>query len=91
MFLKVDELIDEALKFHSNEYKIEWKMVIVDYLNIIEILLICKPFTDQMIYDFQQKVDVYYRKWLKITGRNSMTNYIHCLRSGHVAYYIFKY
>ena len=46
MFLKIDKLIDEALKFHTNDYKVEWKNVIVDYLEIIEIMLIRKPFTD---------------------------------------------
>ena len=91
MFLKIDKLIDEALKFHTNDYKVEWKNVIVDYLEIIEMLLIRKPFTDEMIYKFQEKVDVYYVKWIKITSRNGMTNYIHFLGSGHVAYYLFKY
>ena len=58
---------------------------------MIKILLIWKPFSDKMIYKFQEKVDVYYTKWIKVTGRNGVTNYIHLLESGHVAYYIFKY
>ena len=44
-----------------------------------------------MIYSFQDKVDEYYEKWINLTGQNGMTNYIHFLGSGHVAYYLFKY
>ena len=91
MFLRIDDIIEEALRYHSNSYKNEWKEVIVEYLNIVEILLIRKQFSDKMIYEFQDKVDGYYKKWIKLTGRNGMTNYIHFLGSGHVAYYFFKY
>ena len=91
MFDKIDKLLEEVLKYHSQRYRMEWKEVIISYLEIIEIILIRKPFTDEMIYSFQDKVDKYYEKWINLTGRNGMTNYIHFLGSGHVAYYLFKY
>ena len=88
---KIDKFLEEVLKYHSQRYRMEWKEVIISYLEIIEIILIRKPFTDEMIYSFQDKVDKYYEKWINLTGRNGMTNYIHFLGSGHVAYYLFKY
>ena len=38
-----------------------------------------------------RKVDVYYNKWIKVTGRNGMMVYNHFLGSGNVVYYIFEY
>ena len=65
--------------------------MITRYLHILEILLYRKPFSDEMIYDLQDKIDIYFIKWIKLSGRNGMTNYIHFKGSGHVCYYLFKY
>ena len=84
-------MIEEALKYHSQVYRLEWKEVIVVYAETIEITLIRKPFTDEMIFDFQDKIDKYYEKQIALTERNGMTNYIHFMESGCITYYLFKY
>ena len=91
MFEKIDDIIEVALRFHAEQYCIEWRYVIMWYLEILEILFFRKPFSDKIIYDLQDKIDIYFFKWIKLCGRNGMTNYIHFKGSGHVCYYLFKY
>ena len=91
MFEKIDDIIEVALRFHAEQYRIEWRDVIMRYLEILEILFFWKPFSDKIIYDLQDKIDIYFVKWIKQCGRNGMTNYIHFKGSGHACYYLFKY
>ena len=39
------------------------------------------------INTLQKEIDVWYENWISLTGREGMTNYIHMLGAGHVAYY----
>ena len=35
-------------------------------------------------------IDIWYDKWISLTGRKGITNYVHILGSGHVTYYLRK-
>jgi hypothetical protein len=42
------------------------------------------------IINLQQQIDIWYERWISVTGREGMTNYIHMLGAGHVTYYLHK-
>ena len=77
MFLKIDDMIEVSLQFNTQQYCMEWRDIITHYLDILDILLYRKPFSNKMIYDLQDKLDIYYVKWVKLCGRNGMKNSIH--------------
>ena len=47
-------------------------------------------FNDDEIDEYQQKIDAFYFKWIKMCGRDGMSNYIHMLGAGHVEYFLRK-
>jgi hypothetical protein len=67
------------------ELRTKWSDTITLYNSAIELL--CKPtiFSDDKIEDFQTLVDDFYKHWI---GQEGITNYIHMLGSGHIAYYL---
>jgi hypothetical protein len=48
-------------------------------------------FTTEQILSFQNDVDEFAQDWLWLYGNSAMTNYIHQLISGHIAYFMFKW
>jgi hypothetical protein len=40
------------------------------------------------IHDFQDQADEWFFKWHALHGRDGMTNYIHMISSGHLAFYL---
>ena len=40
---------------------------------------------------FQFEADHFCEVYLSVTGRDGMTNYVHCLRAGHFSYFLRKY
>jgi len=45
-------------------------------------------YTDEEIERFQDHIDVFFVEYMKETGVEGVTNYIHMLGSGHVKYYM---
>jgi hypothetical protein len=45
-------------------------------------------FEDQDVEDFQDQADEWFFRWHALHGRDGMTNYIHLLSSGHLAFYL---
>jgi hypothetical protein len=45
-------------------------------------------FTDQNIHETELKIADWSCKWLKLTGREGVTNYTHSLTSGHIVFFM---
>ena len=50
-----------------------------------------KHFKSADIDEFQQLADEFCEIYVDLTGQSGMTNYIHCLHSGHFLYFLRKY
>jgi hypothetical protein len=66
-----------------------WKATIELYRESLLLLLSREDLTDEMIYDYQWKVDQFAQGWFKINmGDEGVTNYIHDLYAGHISDYL---
>jgi hypothetical protein len=45
-------------------------------------------FTDAEILDLERKIAFWDDRWIELTGREGMTNYIHLITSGHLIFYL---
>jgi len=68
-----------------------WKSALVQYEEAVAGLRSRKDFTDDEITLWQQGVDFFYTIWVDLHGMDGLTNYIHMLGAGHVAYYLRLY
>ena len=48
-------------------------------------------FMDGKIKAFQDLTDNFYEEWIKLNGREGITNYVHMLDTGHIAYFLWLY
>jgi hypothetical protein len=88
----VAPLIDFIFQHEDDiELKNEWHATINAYNQAIELLRKPTTFTDDEIEEFQILIDDFYKRWIKLVGREGITNYIHMLGSGHIAYYLEKH
>jgi len=62
--------------------------MIEEYRMAMQILRKRSDFTDQDIKSFKDLIDSFFQKYLKETGVEGITNYIHMLASGHIKYYM---
>ena len=58
------------------------------YSSAMQILRKWSECTDNEINLFQDLIDDFFQKYIKETGVEGMTNYIHMLGSGHIKYYM---
>lgn len=72
----------------DTELRNAWHELINVYNDAIELLRKPTDFSDDEIDKFQELVDDFYKKWIALVGREGITNYIHLLGSGHIAYYL---
>lgn len=42
-----------------------------------------------VIVEFQEQADLFFQNWIRLHGREGVTNYIHMLGSGHICEYLF--
>jgi hypothetical protein len=47
-----------------------------------------EDFDEGAIEDFQSLADDWFDKWIKLVGRDGMSNYVHIVGSGHLLYYL---
>ena len=86
-----DKIVDVALRFHTEEERIEWKSVLKKYGEIIDFLGQRTHFDDDKIEIFQRLVDEYAEDWREIAGRDGQTNYEHFMYTSHVSHYLRLY
>jgi hypothetical protein len=70
------------------ELRTKWRDTITLYNSAIDLLRKPTIFSDDEIEEFQTLVDDFYKHWIELVGREGITNYIHMLGSGHIAYYL---
>ena len=70
----------------------ELKRALDHYHIAMEILKIKhRDVTEDEIKQFQNHIDEFHAVWVKIFGVDGLTNYIHYLSAGHVAFYMKEY
>jgi hypothetical protein len=67
-----------------------WRKLLSDYRDALLILRQPQEYTDNDIEEFQSKIDDFFTAYVETSGasKEGITNYIHMLGSGHVAYYM---
>jgi hypothetical protein len=89
MITGLDQLIDVSI---LNVDRCEqWKAVLSTYRELIVVLHKKEDFTDEEIKSFQCMANLFFSTWVKLRGREGVTNYIHMLGSGHISFYLHRY
>jgi hypothetical protein len=47
-----------------------------------------EDFTEDDIEEFQTLANDWFEKWVKLTGRDGLTNYVHMVGAGHLSFYM---
>ena len=92
-FTKIDMLFDIIFRHHSdnNVRKNECYVCIVTlYQYIMNSVRKRSNMSSDEIITIQQLIDVWYEKWIGLTRREGMMNYVHMLGSGYGMYYLRK-
>ena len=90
---KVGMLFDIIFHHHSdNNLRINcfYIYVVTFYQDIMNKARKRSNMSRYKIITLQQLIDAWYDKWIGLTGREGMPNYVHMLGSGHVTYYLRK-
>jgi hypothetical protein len=68
-----------------------WRNAVKHYRFAMNRLRSKYDLSDEEIFLFQKDCDIFFQDWVKIYGREGLTNYIHMLGSGHMAEYLFEW
>jgi hypothetical protein len=86
-------LFDIIFRHHEDagvRRNIFYECVVTQYQDIMAKLRKRSNMSTSDIISLQQQIDIWYEKWIGVTGREGMTNYIHMMGAGHVTYYLHK-
>ena len=84
-------LFDTIFKYHSFEDIRDWEEALRTYRQCMVTLRSRKPFKHVDVLDFQSLADRFGDLWIKVAGRDGMSNYMHDLIAGHCSYFLFRY
>jgi hypothetical protein len=65
-----------------------WESTILCWNAVMEYARRREDFTEDDIEEFQTLADDWFEKWVKLTGRDGLTNYIHMVGAGHLSFYM---
>jgi hypothetical protein len=65
-----------------------WNDVVERWLEVMKTAKKRETFTEAEIGKFQHLADKWFERWFVLWGRDTMTNYIHMVASGHLAFYM---
>jgi hypothetical protein len=85
--LKLPEIIDRALKLHTSRPQ-ALKDVLLKMTKIMTTLGQRGDFSDDQIKAVKLELNAWNDEWISIVGKEGMTNYDHCMSSGHAVYYL---
>jgi hypothetical protein len=89
-----DGLVHQFFGQHSEISEAEketWSAIFKMLHNIFETLSQREDFTGQEIDELQVEIDSFSVKWVELTGRDGISNYIHMMITGHIIYYLRKW
>jgi hypothetical protein len=89
-----DGLVHQFCGQHSEISEAEkntWSAIFKMLHDIFETLSQREDFTDQYIVELQVEIDYFSVKWVELTGRDGIYNYIHMIINGHIIYYLIKW
>ena len=84
-------LVEVCTAEYDVEYQNKWTTVCLQFLTVTEWLDSKIIFTFEEACNFQKDADSFCSTYFNITGRDGMTNYLHCLQAGHFAEFLIKY
>jgi hypothetical protein len=89
-----DGLVHQFFGQHSEISEAEketWSAIFKILHDIFETLSQREDFTDQKIDELQVEIDYFSVKWVELTGRDGISNYIHMMITGNIIYYLGKW
>ena len=86
-----EKLFDACLVRNEQEVVDMWKQSMIDYRCMHEILGSHREFEFEDVCSYQLSADKWLNNYIRLTGRDGMTKYIHLHKSGHWAYFLMKY
>jgi hypothetical protein len=89
-FMKAHKLITKlCLPLETdNERRNQWDETFELWNELMEVAKKRDYFEIQDVHEFQDQADEWFLKWHALHGRDGMTNYIHMISSGHLAFYL---
>ena len=87
----IDVLLYQVFSAPADEQRKQiWLKLIDDYRQAMRILRKRSEYTERDIADFQLKINDFFVAYVEESGagKEGVTNYIHMLGSGHIAYYM---
>jgi hypothetical protein len=87
---QIDTIIEEALP-PEHSARAQLIIALTNYKSAMKLLTLHRELTDEEINQFQDLVDDFFATWIDVFGEEGVTNYIHMLASGHIAYFLKKY
>jgi hypothetical protein len=77
------------LSVYKETRRLAWREAILDnYCPAIAMVRRKEDFSQEDILAFQYKIDNWFQIWVKLHGKDGVTNYIHMLASGHISEYL---
>lgn len=86
-----DKFVGICLEGHDATTKSDWLEAVTLFREVSNMLDDKKEYTKEEVYEFQKVADQFCKVYIKLTGRDGMTNYIHMLHAGHYSYFLLKY
>jgi len=80
-----------CLENYEEDVLQDWLKVIELFGEVTEMLDDKKEYKEEEVYAFQKKADEFCKVYIKLTGMQGMTNYLHMLYAGHFSYFLLKY
>jgi hypothetical protein len=73
---------------HDAVREAKWNDTIQSWNCVMTSMRRREEFDEGAIEDFQVLADDWFYKWIKLAGRDGMSNYVHIVGSGHLAFYM---
>jgi hypothetical protein len=89
MMNKLDGLIDLCV-VDAVRYDV-WKTSMVSYRSMFVQMRKKEDLSTEEIVEFQSTTDIWFQQWIRLHGRDGITNYIHMLAAGHFSDYLAHY
>jgi hypothetical protein len=90
---KILKNIDKLIEVGIREGRCRDQLIISlqHFTSAMEILILHRKLTEDEINSFQDHIDDFFEIWVELFGEEGLSNYIHLLAAGHIAYFMEKY